>query len=350
MLSLTTQQIAELAGGELRGDGNVRITGVGSLETAGPSDLAFVAKKKLLPAAAACKAGAILTAEPVDGYQGAQIICEDVELTVARLLGRLRHARFARPQGVSEAARIARTASIGRGVAVGPYAVIDEETVVEDNVVVHALSYVGRGCRIGEGTVIYPHATVCDGVTIGRNCILHPGCVVGGEGFGFIQRDGRSIRLPHVAGVRIGDDVEVGPNACVDRGMLEDTVIGNGVKMDNFCNVAHNCRIGDHTIMAGFTRIAGSTVIGKGVVMGADSRVVDHKKIGDGATLGAGTSVMADVEAGAIMLGTPARPARETLRIMAMEGKLPEMHRRLMALEKQVEELKASLERASQDQ
>ncbi|MDP6107758.1 MAG: UDP-3-O-(3-hydroxymyristoyl)glucosamine N-acyltransferase [Candidatus Brocadiia bacterium] len=346
MMSFTTQQIAELAGGELHGGGDVRIGGVHSLDAAGQGDLAFVTGGKMHAAAARSAAGALLTAELVDGYDGPQIVCGDPELSVAKLLEQVHELELPRPEGVSEAASISPGARLGRGVSVGACAVIEEGAVLGDEVTVYPLSYVGRGSRLGARTIIHAHVTVYAGVQVGEDCILHSGCVVGADGFRYIQREGRSVKLAHVAGVRIGSGVEIGANACVDRGMVEDTVIGDGVKIDNHCNVAHNCSVGDHTIMAGYARLAGSVRVGQGVMMGADARVVDHMDIGDGVKMAAGTTVLKNAEPGAVLLGTPAYPAREGMRILAMQSRLPDMHRKLVALQKEVEEIKARLAEA----
>lgn len=343
MISLTTRQIAELVDGELHGADNITIEGVGPLESAAATDLSFVARPKMHKAAAESKAGAILTAQPVEGFDGVQIVCADPELAIVKLLGMLRKLRFPHPEGISRDAFISPKATIGRNVAVGAGAVVEDGAVLGDDVIVYPLSYIGRDVHVGARTVVYARATVCARVEMGKDCILHPGSVVGSEGFGFIQRDGASIRLPHVASVRLGNAVEVGPNACVDRGMLDDTVIGDDVKLDNHCNVAHNCRVGEHSIMAGYARLAGSVTVGKGVVMAADSRVVDHLTIGDGATLGAGATAVRDVPAGATVLGTPAVAARQELRKVVLIGKLPEMHKTLIKLQKEVTQLREQL-------
>jgi len=342
MISFTAKEVADVTCGELRGSGELKISGVASLDRAGPGDLAFVTKRNV-PQAAKSRAGALLTPQPVEGFEGVQIVCGDPEMAIADLLARIEQIKVPRPKGISEAASVSPGATLGRDVAVGACAVVEDGAVLGDGAIVYPLSYVGRGSSVGARTILYSHVTLYHGVTVGEDCILHSGCVIGADGFGFLQRGSGSVKLPHVAGVRVGNCVEIGANSCVDRGMLDDTTVGNGVKIDDHCIVAHNCRVGDHTIMAGFARLAGSVTVGQGVIMGGDVRVVDHVSIGDRAVLGGAATAISDVEPGAVMVGTPARPARRAMRIVALEGKLPEMHQKIIELEKEVQGLKSAL-------
>jgi len=344
MTKLTTRQIADMLGAELRGPEDVVISGVSPLETAGRADLAFVAREALLPAAAKSRAGALLTAWAVEGYAGAQIDCPDPELAMRTVLQAIRLERMPRPCGVSPSASISPRAQLGEDVAVGSWAVVEEGAALGDGVTVYALAYVGRGARVGARTLIYPHVTILDGVEIGADCVLKPGCVIGADGFGFIQRDGRSLKMPHVGTVRIGDGVEIGSLSTVDRGMLGDTTLGRGVKIDSHCHVAHNCTVGDDCVLAGYAALSGSVKLGRGVMMAAHAGTVDHVEIGDGAVIAAGAAVIGNVEPGDRRLGAPSRPFNEQLRIFAAQGKLPGMHRRLSALVKEVEALGKRIE------
>ena len=346
MFRMTAQQIAEIAGGRLQGAGDATVAGVRPLEDAGPSDLAFLAKKELVEKAGTSRAAVLLTAWQVAGFAGAQVICKDPELALTHVLAALRAAQFPCPTGISTSAVISPRARLGQNVSVGAWSVIEDGAELGDGVVVYPLAYVGRNVHIGTRTVIHPHVTIGDGTRIGADCIVHPGAVIGDDGFGFIQREGRSIKREQVGGVCIGDNVEIGGLTSIDRGMIQDTVVENGVKIDKHCHVAHNCRIGEHSILAGYARMGGSVTIGRGAVMAAGSGIVDHKTIGDGAVLAAGTGSISDVKPGETVMGYPARPLREQLRINALEGKLPDMHRRLMELEKEVEALKKRLEKS----
>ena len=339
MLKMTTQQIAELVGGQLKGAGDVVVSGVRSIESAEGCDLTFVAKKELCKKAAGTKAGALITAWPVEGCKAVQIVCKDPELAIVKVLGKFYEDMFPAPAGISETAVISPRAKLGKGVAVGHCAVIEDDAELGDDVAVHALAYVGRGARIGARTVIHPHVTVYDRAEIGSDCIIHANCVIGDEGFGYVQREGRSIRFPHIARVRIGNNVEVLGLSSVDRGMIEDTVVGDGAKIDKHCHVAHNCRVGENSILAGSTTLGGSVTLGKGVVIGGAAAVADHVSMGDGATLAAGTGLMSHVKAGETYWGLPARPIKDQMRIEALLNKLPEMRKKIVELEKTVEAL-----------
>ena len=346
MIRMTSEQIAGLVSGELRGSGDVVITGVRPLEVAGEADLSFVAKKLLLPAAARSGAGALITAWAIEGYPGVQIVCADPELAICRLLETIRREQFPRPSGISSSACISPSATLGERVAVGSWTVIEERSSIADDVTIYPLAYIGRSVRIGAGTIIHPHVTICDRVEIGSDCVVHPNCVLGDDGFGYIQRNGRSLKMCHIGSVRIGNGVEIRGLSSIDRGMIEDTVIGEGVKIDKHCLVAHNCRIGDHSVLAGGARLGGSVTLGRGVILAGNVGIADHVRLGDGAVVAAGSGLTNHVKAGQVVGGLPARPIERHRRIWAIEGRLPEMHRQLVALEKEVESLKKRLDQA----
>jgi len=345
MFKMTAGEVAELARGELRGRADVTITGAGSLESASETDLAFVARESLLDRAASCRAGVLLTAWPVEGYRGAQVVCADPELAMARVLERMHEALFPAPSSISELASIDPGATVAQGVSVGAYSVIEDGAVIGEGVTIYPLVYVGRGASIGARTVLHPHVTICDRAEIGSDCVVHPNCVIGDEGFRYVQRDGRSVKFCHVGKVRIGNNVEIRGLTSIDRGMMEDTIVEDGVKIDKHCHISHHCHIGENCVLAGYARMAGSVTLGRGVMMGADSSISDHLTVGEGAVLGARAGVITKVKAGEHMLGTPARTRNETMRIVATWPKLPEMRRQLKELQARVEALEARLGR-----
>ncbi len=344
MARYSAQQLAEMTGGRLIGDPEASVEEVATPAEAGPRDLAFIRTEQAAAGAGGCEAGALITPVEVDAYAGAQIVCEDAEAAMAAVLEAFAADRFPRPEGVSERASIAPSARLGSDVAVGDYAVIGEEAEIDDGAVIYPLAYVGRRCRIGARTLIHAHVSIHDRVTIGADCVLHYGAVIGAEGFGFIQRGGRHVKLPQVGTVRIGDRVEIGALTTVDRAMLDETVIGDGTKIDNHCHVAHNCQVGSDCIMAGAAKLAGSVRLGRGVICAVDVGVADHLTVGDGAVLGARAGVAADVPAGQVVLGAPARPIAEQRRIFAQMARLPETAKRIRRLEKELAELRARLQ------
>lgn len=340
----TTGDIADLINGELKGNAEEKITGVASLEQAEEGDIGYVSDEKYRDAAGEAEASALVVSEPINDFSGIQIICEDPEVAFLQILQSFRDTTFQQPEDIHERAVISPDANLSEGVNVGACAVVESGATLEKGVVVYPHVYVGHNVHIGEDTVIHPQVTLCEGVQIGKRCIIRPHAVIGDDGFGFIQREGASHRLQHAATVQIGDDVEVGAFNSVDRGMLEDTRIGRGVKMDSHCHVAHNCAIGDNCILVAYTRMAGSVTIGEGAVLAADVRVRDHVKIGAGAMLAAGTGVAKDVDAGARMWGTPARPLRKEARVKSLIGRLPELKKTVQDLQSRIETLEAKLD------
>jgi len=349
MLKLTAAQIAESVSGELHGPADVVISGVASLQKAGNEELSYLRDEKLLDAAAASGAGAIISPCPVPGYKGALIICKDPELAFCRVLTRFAEDRLHRPTGVSALASVSDKATLGRNVAVGQFSVIEDDAVVGDDVVIYPLVYVGKGAKIGDRTVLYPQVSVLDGVEIGSDCVIHCNVVIGEDGFGYIQRDGRHIRLPHLGGVRIGNDVEIGSLVCIHRAMLDETVVENGVKIDSHSHLAHNTHVGAHSLLVAYAKLAGSVTLGKGVLLAEDVGINDHVTVGDGAIVAGGAGVRKDVAPGQMVQGYPARPIHEQRRIYALEGKLPQMFKRLRELERQVDLLRSMLENNCKD-
>ncbi len=344
MPEFTAAQLAEMVEGRPVGPADVTVSDIRALELAGPGDIAFQRDETQLTEARNCRAGVLIAPAEIDGYPGSLIVCEDPDSAAAIVLEAFAKARYPHPSGISARASVSPSAQIGRDVAVGDCAFVGESSVIEDGAVIYPLVYVGRDCRVGRGTVIYPNTSIHDRTVIGANCIIHHNVAIGSEGFGFARRDQGAVKLSQVGRVRIGDSVEIGALTTVDRAMLEETVIEDGVKIDNHCHIAHNCHIGADSILAGYAKVAGSARLGKGVVMAEDSGVTDHVTVGDGAMLGARTGVSSSVPAGQVVLGYPARPIARQRRVMALTGKLPEMIERVRALERAVEELTRRLE------
>ncbi len=238
---------------------------------------------------------------------------------------------------------VAPTATIGRDVAIYPFAYVGDEAVIGDGVTLHPGAVVGDRCRVGRDSVIHPNAVLYRDVTLGERVEVHAGTVLGGDGFGYRMVDGRHVKVPQTGRVEVGDDVEIGANCTVDRATFEATRIGEGSKIDNLVMIGHNNQIGRHNLLCGQVGIAGSCKTGDYVVMAGQAGVKDNTEIGDRVMIGAQAGVHRGIPSGQSVLGSPAIPVREQRRVFQMIARLPEMHRQLRELAAQVALLTASL-------
>ena len=265
----------------MRGDGDKRIDNLASLAEAGDGDLAFCERGTGADKLRATRASALLAPpELAENVPCALLLSTKPRLDFARLTA-LYDRRPVPAVGVSPAAWVAEDAQLAEDVAVAPGAVVESGVVLEAGVRIGAGSVVGEGSRIGEGSRLHARVTLYDGVRIGRNCILHSGAVIGADGFGFVPHAEGYQKFHQLGGVRIGDDFECGAMVTVDRGALDDTCIGVGVKLDDHVHVAHNVHIGDHTAIAGFTGIGGGVRIGRWCAIGGNVIIVGHLEIAD---------------------------------------------------------------------
>ena len=231
--------------------------------------------------------------------------------------------------GVHARATVHPEADIDPTASVGPNAVVGAGSKIGPNAVVHPGAVVGARCRIGDDSIIYPNAVLYDDTIVGRRVIIHAGAVLGADGFGFRPRDGRHEKVPQLGNVEIQDDVEIGANTTIDRATFGTTLIGEGTKIDNQVMIGHNCRVGPHNIFASQVGMAGSCTTGQHVIMAGQVGIKDHCDIGDKAILLAKCGVHKDVLPGQVLLGAPALPQREQMKIFATLERLPEMRREL---------------------
>ena len=328
----TLEEIAQIIDGQVDGDPKTVITGVASLENAGDGDLSFAQDERYFDKARASQATAFVLPKPLPDLGKPAIITPMPYMSFGRLLHVIAQEQQTQPVGVHPTAAIGSDTVLGADVSIGANATVGADCKIGDRVTVYANAYVGDRCEIGDDTVIHANASIRENVSIGKRTIVHMAAVIGADGFGFIQHEGRHVKIPQVGDVRIGDDVEIGANTTIDRAALDSTIIGNGVKMDNHCHVAHNCVIGDNTLLVAYARMGGGVKIGRNVMLGADCRMIDNVEIGDGAMLAAGTGVMRDVEPGEQLWGRIARPVGEERRLQVILNRLPGVWPKLMAL------------------
>ena len=332
--TITAEAIAALVSGELIGDGKTAVSGVAPLDRADASHLSILSSGKYAPMMATTKAGVVLV-DPefrdAAGAPRARIIVKQPLEKLLSLLPRL-YPPEAPASGVASTARIGKGASLGERVSVGEYAIIGARAKLGNGVVIGPHCVVGDGVSIGDGTRLWPGVTVNSGATLGARTVIHSGARIACDGFGFVFRDGAHQKILHVGRCIIGDDVEIGANTTIDRGSIDDTVVGNGTKIDNLVQIAHNVRIGENCLLIAQVGIAGSATIGDGVVLAGQAGISGHISIGAGARVAAQAGVFGDIPAGETWSGYPARPHREALRASAALFKLAGMMRRLEKL------------------
>jgi len=338
-MPFTLRQLADLLNASPIGE-DVEITGLAGLEDAKAGDLVFVESPNWLPHAERSLASAVIVPEGVrvNGKPCLQVRNPRRAFTDALSL-------FSPSRDLSP--HVHPTVVIGEGCRISPtatvmaYTVLGDGVTVADGAVIHPHVYVGDGCVVGEDCVLFPHVTLRERVTLGRRVRVHSGAVLGSDGFGYVQDGGRHMKVPHLGGVVVEDDVEIGACTCVDRAKTGVTRIGEGTKIDNLVQIAHNCQIGKNCIIIGQVGLCGSVKIEDNVVVAGQAGIHGHRTIGEGAVVAAQAGVIGDVPPGVTVSGYPARPHASQMRVYAAEQHLPELMQRVKALEERIRELEA---------
>ncbi len=347
----TTHPAATVAGwidADVRGDGSTEIRDAAPLDKATDTDLAYAGEKTTPSALSASQAAAVVVpkslAEQVEATDTPVLLVveEDPQTAFLACLERIRPRRQRRAVGVSPQAFVSDSAVIGVGTNVHPTAHVMEDVVVGENCEIMPGAYVGPGCRIGDDVVVHPYAVLYENVVVGDRVTIHATAVVGADGFGYRLEQGRHVRLPHHGGVRIENDAEIGASTTIDRGMIADTVVGEGTKLDNLVMVAHNCELGKHNVIVGQVGFAGSVTTGDYVVCAGHVGVADHVHLGTGCVLGSKAGVNKDVPSGETWIGVPAQPVQEAMRIVMASKKIPEMRKQIRTLEKRLDAQEAT--------
>lgn len=337
-VSFTLGRLADALGASLQGDPGRVVTGVAPLEAAGPDEISFLTDPKYLRQAQASRAGALLVGRETAGLSAALLQVDRPQQALITLLG-LFHPEPATEPGVHATACVARTARVDPSASIGPLAVVEADAIIGARCRVGALAFVGRGAVLGEDVRLHPHVVVLADVSLGNRVIVHAGTVLGADGFGYAF-DGRAHRkIPQVGRLRIEDDVEIGANTAIDRAMLGETVVRRGTKIDNLVQIGHNCEVGEDVILVAQVGIAGSSRVGNRAMLAGQVGVSDHVTIGAGAILTAQSGAPNNVPAGEVWSGTPSRPTGEQKRIWAGESQLPELIKRVRALEKRLKQI-----------
>jgi UDP-3-O-[3-hydroxymyristoyl] glucosamine N-acyltransferase len=339
---MTLAEVAKLVNGALEGDGSIEMAGVAGLREADPGDVAFLASPKYAEAMARTKASAVLVRRDWSGAAPCAVIrVDNPEVAFTRLVMATIPPPVQHRPGIHPTAVVAEGVVLGSGVAIEAHCVLEPGAKVGDRTVVGAGCYLGHGASVGKDGLLYPHVTLRERCRIGDRAIVHCGAVIGSDGFGYEPDGERWRKIPQVGIVDIGDDVEIGANVTIDRARFGKTVIGNGVKLDNLIQIAHNVKVGANTAMAAQAAVAGSAIIGRHCQIGGQSAIVGHITVGDNVMLAGSSNIIRDVPSGSILMGYAALPHMEFKRIQAVTGRLPELSRkiadilkRLAALEK----------------
>ncbi|WP_060510051.1 UDP-3-O-(3-hydroxymyristoyl)glucosamine N-acyltransferase [Pseudomonas sp. NBRC 111124] len=348
-VTMTLGQLAEALGATLKGPEALQITGLATLQEAGPGQLSFLANPQYRKYLDNCQAAAVLLkAADAEGFAGNALIVPDPYLAYARIS----HLFDPKPKavaGIHPSAVVAEDAQVDASASVGPFAVIESGARIGANVSIGAHCFIGARCVVGEGGWLAPRVTLYHDVTIGKRVVIQSGAVIGGEGFGFANEKGIWRKIAQIGGVTVGDDVEIGVNTAVDRGALSDTRIGDGVKLDNQIQIAHNVQIGDHTAMAACVGISGSARIGKHCMLAGGVGLVGHIDICDNVFVSGMTMVTRSItEPGSYSSGTAMQPLADWRKSAARIRQLDDMAKRLQQLEKRVDTVTSGGQPASE--
>jgi UDP-3-O-[3-hydroxymyristoyl] glucosamine N-acyltransferase len=327
--------LAEYLGAKVAGDRRAAISGLGNPEDAGPEDLIY-AEGRHAERAAESRAVCVIARHEIAGKT--TILSTNPKLTFAKAAAWL----FPEPKrepSIHATAVISATAKVSKTAVIGAYVVMEDGVLVGDGTLIEPFCFVGKESRIGANCRLHPHVTLYGGSVLGDRVELHSGTVIGGDGFGYVFGEGKQWKFPQVGGVVIEDDVEIGCNTAVDRGSLGTTRIGRDTKIDNLVQVAHNVRIGEHSILVSQTGISGGTTLGNGVVVAGQAGFGERAVVEDSAVIGGQAGILPGkvIRSGQVVWGTPARPLEKFKQQHAWFGRLPELARRVKALEESLQ-------------
>lgn len=335
-VSLT--EIQALVGGQLHGDGQATIMSLASLEQAHPEALCFVANDKALKSAQTCRAGALLVHRSLPALTIPQLVVAHPLLAFAQVAQEF-FVVNPPPRGIAPDITQGTEVRIGTDPSIWPFVTLGDRVVIGNRVTLYPGVFIGSDSTIGDETVLYPNVVVREGCSVGARVIVHSGTVIGADGFGYVQHQGRHCKIPQLGGVIIEDDVELGANVTIDRATLGNTIIKQGTKVDNLVQIAHNVSVGEHSIVVAQVGIAGSTTVGRHVMIGGQAGVGDHLHVGDQVMIAARAGVNRSLEPNQIVSGAPVMPHETWMKAQAVIPRLPELRQLVRGLEQRVEAL-----------
>ncbi|HDS84983.1 MAG TPA: UDP-3-O-(3-hydroxymyristoyl)glucosamine N-acyltransferase [Phycisphaerales bacterium] len=336
MQTKTVREIADYVGGRVLGSESVAIRAASTLDNAGPGQITFLSNPKYTPKVQATQAAAVLVSMPVT-TSAVQIITDDPYYAFMQVVVLLHGHREHPPVGVSDKADIAPSARLGQGTQAAAFVSIGENVTVGCNCYFYPGVSIGPNVQIGDDCIFYPNAVIYDGCRIGHRVIIQSNASVGQDGFGFATHKGVHHKIPQIGGVVLEDDVEIGAGCAIERGTLDDTVIGQGSKIGDAVAIGHGARIGPYCLLVPQVGISGSAILGHHCVLGGQAGVVGHIKIGNGVRIGAQAGVINDVPDGATLVGAPAIDAGKARRAYSLIEYLPELRKKIRDLERRME-------------
>ncbi len=341
----TLAEIAAIVKGEVVGDEHLVITGLSGIKEAKQGDLTFIAHPKYIPLSRTTKASAILTPRDVEVPGKPVIRTDNPSLAFSRIASLMYETDAFFPKGIHQTAIIAKDAVIGKNVAIGPYTVIESRADIGDNTIIYSGCYIGHCTVLGKNCLAYPNVTIRERITVGNRVVIHSGTVVGSDGFGYVLADGKHEKIPQIGTVIIEDDVEIGANVTIDRARFDKTVIGEGTKIDNLAQIAHNVIMGKHCIIISQVGISGSVVIEDSVTLAGQVGVHGHLTIGKGVIAAARSGITKSVPAHTTVSGYPAQPYMAEQRLQAALRRVPAYTKTILDLQKRVEKLEKKLKK-----
>ena len=339
----TLQEIADHVGGVVTGDPTIIIESASTLDSAGPGQITFLSNPKYAPRVKVTQAAVVLVAQQVE-TNAAQIIAEDPYYAFMQSVVLIHGHREHPDMGISPLATVSESAKIGNNCSIHPHAIIHDNAVIGDNCQVYSGVFIGPNVTIGSDSILYPNAVIYDGCQVGNRVIVQSNASIGQDGFGFATHKGEHHKIPQIGIVVLEDDVEIGSNSVIERGTLDNTIIGKGSKVGDQVVVGHGTKIGPHCLLVPQAGIAGSAELGHHCVIGGQVGVVGHIKVGNMVTVGAQAAVINNVPDGATILGAPAIDANKAKRAYALIETLPDMRKKLRMLDKDVKRLKDTQE------
>jgi len=339
-VAIRLTEIAQFIQGQLVGEASGSITGLSSLTEAGPQDLAYLASDRFLKAALSSKAAAVILNRATPELHRPQIVVGNPAYAFALIAQRYFCPTY-RPRGIAHEVVRGMNVEIGPDPSIWPFVTLGDRVRLGARVTLYPGVFIGDDCVLGDDVLLYPNVTVREGCVLGNRVIVHSGTVIGSDGFGYVQHQGRHQKIPQLGTVLVEDDVELGANVSVDRASFGRTLIRKGTKVDNLVQIAHNVTIGEHSILVAQVGIAGSTTVGHHVMIGGQAGVADHIEIGDQVMIGARSGVNRNVSGNQIVSGAPVMPHETAIRAQAVIPRLPELRQQVRDLEGRVAALEA---------